>query len=39
MVLPTATFLMNLSIKPGEFCEMPKRIYNELYSKKKKKKK
>jgi hypothetical protein len=37
MALPRATFLMNLSTKPGEFCEMPNRIYNELYSKMKKK--
>jgi hypothetical protein len=37
MVLPRATFVMNLSTKPGEFCEMPKRIYNELYFKRKKK--
>lgn len=28
MVLPTATFLMNPSTKPGEICEMPKRIMN-----------
>lgn len=28
MVLPAAAFLMNLSPKPGEFCEMPKRITN-----------
>jgi hypothetical protein len=29
MVLPTPTFLMNLSTEPGEIvCEMPKRIMN-----------
>jgi predicted SprT family Zn-dependent metalloprotease len=37
MVLPRATFLMNLSTKPGKFCEMPKIINNELYSKRNKK--
>jgi hypothetical protein len=37
MVLPRATFLMNLSTKPGEIYEVPKRINNELYSKRKKK--
>jgi len=37
MVLPRPTFLMNLSTNPGVFCEMPKRIYNELYLKMKKK--
>jgi len=37
MVLPRPTFLMNLSTNPGEFCEIPKRIYDKLYSKMKKK--
>jgi hypothetical protein len=37
MVLPRATFLMNLSTKPGGTYEMPKKIDNELYCKRRKK--